>query len=180
MGHMRTPDPVKLICGFIFSDRDVLRRAVERLQVRLGAIDGHSEIFPFTHTDYYAHEMGPELSRLFVSFQRLIRCEQLPEIKILTNGLEENLALGSAGGLRRRINIDPGYLEASKLVLASTKNFSHRIYLGRGIYGEVTLQYRANRFDPLDWTYPDYQDPHLSDFLKRTRRAYMEQIRPAQ
>jgi len=177
MGRIRTPEPVKLICGFIFSDQNVLRQAVERLQVRLGAIDLHSEIFPFMHTDYYAREMGPELSRLFVSFQRLIRCEQLPEIKILTNGLEENLALNSAGGLRRRINIDPGYLETSKLVLASTKNFSHRIYLRRGIYGEVTLQYRANRFEPLDWTYPDYQDVHLFDFLKQARRAYMDQIR---
>lgn len=177
MGHMRTPDPVKLICGFIFSEQNVLRHAVERLQVRLGLIDLHSDIFPFTHTDYYSREMGSDLKRLFVSFQRLIRCEQLPEIKILTNGLEENLALDFAGGLRRRINIDPGYLEASKLVLASTKNFSHRIYLGRGIYGEVTLQYRANRFEPLDWTYPDYQDVHLSDFLKRARRTYMGQIR---
>jgi hypothetical protein len=177
MGQMRTPDPVKLICGFIFSDHDVLRQAVERLQVRLGPIDLHSEIFPFSHTTYYTREMGSGLSRLFVSFQRLIRCEQLPETKILTNGLEENLAGSSAGGLKRRINIDPGYLEASKLVLASTKNFSHRIYLGRGIYGEVTLLYRANRFDPLDWTYPDYRDPHLLDFLNRSRRTYMEQIR---
>ncbi len=177
MGRMHTPDPVKLVCGFIFHDQDILRYAVERLQVRLGSIDLHSEIFPFTHTDYYTREMGPELSRLFISFQRLIRCEQLPEIKILTNGLEENLALDAPGGLKRRINIDPGYLEASKLVLASTKNFSHRIYLGRGIYGEVTLRYRANRFEPLDWTYPDYQDHHLSDFLKQARRTYMGQIR---
>jgi hypothetical protein len=176
MGTMRTPASVKLICGCIFSTQDVLQHAVERLQVRLGRIDLHSDIFPFIHTDYYSQEMGSDLSRLFVAFQRLIRCEQLPEIKILTNGLEENLALTSAGRLKRRINIDPGYLEASKLVLASTKNFSHRIYLGRGIYGEVTLQYRANRFEPLPWTYPDYRELHVIDFLKRARRAYMEQI----
>jgi hypothetical protein len=177
MGRIHTSDPVKLICGFIFCDQDILRLAVERLQVRLGVIDLYSEIFPFIHTDYYTREMGSGLSRLFVAFRRLIRCEQLPEIKILTNGLEENLALDSAKGLRRRINIDPGYLEASKLVLASTKNFSHRIYLGRGIYGEVTLRYRANRFEPLDWTYPDYQDIHLLDFLKQARRLYMDRIR---
>jgi len=177
MGRMHTPDPVKLICGFIFANQNVLQQAVERLQVRLGNIDAHSEIFPFTHSSYYRQEMGPDLGRLFVAFERLIRCEQLPEIKILSNGLEENLAVSSAGRLKRRINIDPGYLEASKLVLASTKNFSHRIYLGRGIYGEVTLQYRADRFHPLPWTYPDYQDPQVLDFLKRTRRAYMKRIR---
>jgi hypothetical protein len=177
MGTIKTSASVKLICGFIFCDQDVLQYAVERLQVRLGPIDVHSDIFPFTHTDYYSREMGSRLNRLFVAFQRLIRCEQLPEIKILTNGLEENLALSSARGLKRRINIDPGYLEASKLVLASTKNFSHRIYLGRGIYGEVTLQYRANNFQPLPWTYPDYQDPLVFDFLKRTRRTYLGQTR---
>jgi hypothetical protein len=176
MGRIRTPDAVKVICGFIFSGQTVLQHAVERLQVRLGVIDVFSEIFPFTHTDYYDGEMGSDLGRVFVAFERLIRCEQLPEIKILTNGLEENLAINSAGRLKRRINIDPGYLEASKLVLASTKNFSHRIYLGRGIYGEVTLQYRGSRFEPLPWTYPDYQDPHVLDFLKRARRTYMGQM----
>jgi hypothetical protein len=177
MGQIRTPDPVKLICGFIFADQDVLQQAVERLQVRLGNIDQHSEIFPFTHTSYYRQEMGVELGRLFVAFERLIRCEQLPEIKILTNGLEENLARQTVSGKKRRINIDPGYLEASKLILASTKNFSHRVYLGRGIYAEVTLQYRGNNFEPLPWTYPDYQDIKVLDFLRRARRTYLGQVR---
>lgn len=176
MGQIHTPDPVKLICGFIFSGQTVLQHALARLQVRLGPVDVHSDVFPFTHTDYYLSEMGSDLGRVFVSFERLIRCEQLPEIKILTNGLEENLALDSSGCLRRRINIDPGYLEASKLVLASTKNFSHRIHVGRSIYAEVTLQYRANKFEPLPWTYPDYQDPRVLDFLLRVRRVYMGQI----
>jgi hypothetical protein len=177
MGQMRTPEPVKLICGFIFGEQEILRQAVERLQVRLSPVDLHSEIFPFTHTNYYEEEMGSGLSRVFVAFQRLIRCEQLPEIKILTNGLEENLAISCAGALKRRINIDPGYLETSKLVLASTKNFSHRIYLGRGIYAEVTLQYRNHRFESLPWTYPDYQDARVLEFLRRAREAYMGQIR---
>jgi len=177
MGQIKTPDPVKLVCGFIFVDQDVLQQAVERLQVRLGSIDLHSEIFPFTHTSYYRQEMGADLGRLFVAFERPIRCEQLPEIKILTNGLEENLARQTVAGKRRRINIDPGYLEASKLILASTKNFSHRVYLGRGIYAEVTLQYRGNNFEPLPWTYPDYQDVKVLDFLRRARRTYMEQVR---
>ncbi len=176
MGQMRSPESVKLICGFIFASQDVLQHAVQRLQVRLGSVDVYSEIFPFTHTDYYRREMGPNLERLFLAFSRLVRCEQLPEIKILTNGLEENLSLTEGGQKRRRVNIDPGYLEASKLVLASTKNFSHRIYLGRGIYGEVTLQYRGNQFEPLPWTYPDYQDHRLLDFLRRARQVYMNQV----
>lgn len=176
MGKISTPLPVKLICGIIFSGQEVLQHAIERLQVRLGSIDVHSEIFPFTHTDYYRKEMGKDLGRVFVAFERLIRCEQLPEIKILTNGLEKSLALNSAGKLKRRINIDPGYLEASKLVLASTKNFSHRIYLQKGIHAEVTLQYRQNRFQPLTWTYPDYQDPRVLKFLREVRRVYMGQV----
>ena len=160
----------------IFTGQDVLQHAAQRLQVRLGSIDIYSEIFPFTHTEYYHSEMGSNLKRVFVAFSRLVRCEQLPEVKILTNGLEENLALEVAGQLRRRINIDPGYLEASKLVLASTKNFSHRIYLKRGIYAEVTLQYRHNSFEALPWTYPDYQDPRVLKFLRRVRRVYMKQV----
>ena len=176
MGQIHTPDPVKLICGLIFSGQDVLQQALERLQVRLGVIDVHSKVFPFTHTDYYHREMGADLERMFVSFQRLFRCEQLAEVKAFTNGLEENLSQINQGQKKRRANIDPGYLEASKLVLASTKNFSHRIYLGRGVFAEVTLQYRANRFQSLPWTYPDYQDPRVVDFLLLARRIYMEQI----
>lgn len=176
MGKVHTPLPVKLICGMIFTGQDVLQHAAQRLQVRLGSIDIHSEIFPFTHTDYYSSEMGQNLKRVFVAFSQLIRCEQIPEIKILANGLEENLALEVKGQLRRRINIDPGYLEASKLVLVSTKNFSHRIYLKRGIYAEVTLQYCHNRFESLPWTYPDYQDPRVLKFLGQARRVYMKQL----
>jgi len=180
LGKVHTPLPVKLICGMIFTGQDVLQHAAQRLQVRLGSIDIYSEIFPFTHTAYYNREMGSDLKRVFVAFAQLVRCERLSEVKILTNGLEENLALEVSGQLRRRINIDPGYLEASKLVLASTKNFSHRIYLKRGIYAEVALQYRNNRFEPLPWTYPDYQDPKVVKFLRRVRKVYMEQVRQEQ
>lgn len=170
---------MKLICGFIFSSPEVIQQAVQRLQVQLGPIDIQSEMFLFSHTEYYQREMGKSLGRLFLSFARLIRRERLAEIKLLTNGLEENLSHVLKGKSRRQINIDPGYLEASKLVLASTKNFSHRIYLSRGIYAEVTLQYRQNRFQPLPWTYPDYQTPQVLSFLLRARQVYMKQISEA-
>ena len=176
MGMIKTPSRVKLITGFIFTSQHVLQQAVERMQVRLGPVDVYSEIFPFTHTDYYGREMGEGLGRVFVAFVRLIRPEQLPEVKILTNGLEAYLSPQIEGQKRRRINIDPGYIEASKLVLASTKNFSHRIYLGRGIYAEVTLQYRHNRFEPFPWTYPDYQTAQAISFLQRARQVYMKQV----
>ena len=176
MGTIKTPLRVKLISGLIFAGQHVLQQAMERLQVRLGPVDVYSEIFPFTHTDYYGQEMGEGLERVFVAFVRLIRPEQLPEVKILTNGLEAYLSPQKEGRKRRRINIDPGYIETSKLVLASTKNFSHRIYLGRGIYAEVTLQYRHNRFEPFPWTYPDYQTPQATSFLQRARQVYMKQV----
>ena len=167
---------MKLICGFIFSGPEVIQQAVQRLQVQLGPIDVQSEIFLFSHTEYYRKEMGEGLGRMFVAFSRLIRRERLAEMKLLTNGLEENLSQEIKSLKRRRINIDPGYLEASKLVLASTKNFSHRIYLGRGIYAEVTLQYRQNRFQALPWTYPDYQTHQVLSFLQRARQVYMRQV----
>jgi len=177
LGKIRTPSQVKLICGLIFSDTAILQQVLDRLEDKFGPVDVQSEVFPFTHTDYYRKEMGKGLGRKFVAFSRLIRQEQLPEVKLFTNGLEENLSVEIEGQKRRRVNIDPGYLEASKLVLVSTKNFSHRIYLRGGIYAEVALQYREKGFQPLPWTYPDYLTPQVLDFLRRVRMIYMGQVR---
>ena len=117
--------------------------------------------------------MGPLLKRTFVAFERLVGAETLPAIKIKTHAIEERLA---ASG-RRRVNIDPGYVSLGKLVLATTKNHSHRIYAGRGIYEEVTLVFRDGSFTGLSHTYPDYrQETHLEVF-NAVRRLYAQQIR---
>jgi len=169
MGEIKIAHPVKLIIGEIFHNEELASLAERELVKTLGDIDLASKTVPFDLTDYYSGEMGNNLSRRWVSFDRLIQPNSLAEIKNLTNKIEAHIA----GGNKRVVNIDPGYIAAPNLVLASTKNFAHRIYLSKGIYAELALIYRNNGFDSLPWTYPDYKLNDALDFFKRVRDIYL-------
>ncbi len=174
MGKTTQPLPAKLICGIITNKEELFSSAEKILIKKFGCLDSTSQVFDFNLTDYYREEMGEPLKRKFFSFVRLIPAEKLPEIKIYTNALEKKL---SAHSSKRDINIDPGYISLSKLVLATTKNFAHRIYSGKGIFNEVTLYYKDNGFCPGPWTYPDYKtEPHIA-FFNKIRKIYYEQIK---
>lgn len=169
--------PVKLICGLIYREIDILREATEVMIENFGPIDNESDVFDFDHTDYYRDEMGDKLTRKFISFEKLIQPDRLAEMKIRANQIETRFARRNNGSSGRSLNIDPGYIELSKLVLASTKNFSHRIYLDRGIYAEVTLIRKGDSFIELPWTYPDYLNPVTLEFLENVRNTYKTQLR---
>jgi len=141
-----------------------------------GAVDHVSPIWPFDFTTYYAEEFGDNLLRQFISFSELVDPSTLPEIKLLTNGMEQSFAVQG----NRQLNLDPGYIDLSKLVLATTKNHQHRIYLAHGIYGEVTLRFTRNSFRPWEWTYPDYRTDHYIQFFNQVRQTYLEQLRKIQ
>jgi len=159
-------------------DSDLLRRAAQLLARRFGTIDLRSDLWPFDHTDYYADEMGSGLQRQFVSFERLIQPDALAEIKHETNALEATMAEECiALNLPRPVNLDPGYVHPSKLVLASTKDSAHRVAIGAKMYAEVTLQYAHGRWRPLPWTYPDYRSPDYHAFFDRVRTRLLEQWR---
>jgi hypothetical protein len=149
----------------------MLKMACDRLAEQWGPISSRTDPFPFDHTTYYQAEMGVHLSKLFCAFSRLIDPQQLVEFKLATNRIEEETAVEG----RRRINLDPGYLEAAKLVLATTKNFSHRIYLGQGIYGDVQLFWRDGRFQGNPWTYADYLESESLRFFTTLRQDYMKE-----
>ena len=166
------PQAVKLFAGLLFTSLDFLSQAKERLVKEFGLADKESEILDFTFTGYYDEEMGAGIKRQFVSFTRLILPEQLPAIKLLTNEIEQDLALKG----KRQVNIDPGYLSLAKVVLATTKDYSHRLYLGQGIYGEVTLTYAKGKFNPFPWTYPDYQTQAYRQFFEEIREIYKKQL----
>lgn len=172
MGSIRKPRLVKLIIGFIFKDETVLRKAESILKRHFGEVDFESKVLPFIHTDYYEKEFGTGLSRKFIVFKRLIPPETLARIKIFTNKIEEKYSRESS----RVINIDPGYVDLAKLVLASTKDFAHRIYLGSGIYAEVTLSYHDKAFNAKEWTYPDYKTPEYLKIFESIRESYSKQI----
>lgn len=168
MGKIQDVAPVKLICGLIYRDSETYEVVLERLEKMYGPVEFESEHSDFSHTDYYADEMGTGLSRTFISFVDPIQPDRLNAIKLATNALEDEFTNDSGG---RRINVDPGYVTLANLVLASTKDYSHRIYLNNGIYAEITLVFEDKSFRPLNWTYPDYQTESTISFLLRVRES---------
>jgi hypothetical protein len=173
MSTPSAPKPAKLIIGVMMKDEALLAETAADLEDRYGPADRISPWLSFDFTDYYEKEMGGPLKRRLISFQRLIGQEVLPEVKLATNEIEKRL---SAGG-RRRVNIDPGYLTLERFVLATGKNFTHRIYLGRGIYADLTLLFTGGRFVSLEWTYPDYASDPIRTFLTETRERYRLDLR---
>lgn len=171
MGEIRPPEAAKLVVGILASDPALVSRVESEFVERFGRSDESTDLLPFRFTDYYAHEMGPNLVRKFLAFERLIDPAEIATIKRWTNAIESR----ASGPAKRPINLDPGYVTLSKLVLASTKNYSHRIYLGDGIYAEITLAWSQGAFTPKDWTYPDYRTAEYLEFFNRVRRRLHEQ-----
>ncbi|MFQ5805066.1 MAG: DUF4416 family protein [Phycisphaerae bacterium] len=176
MARPRTPQPVKLICGLLSGDIDLLKRARQLLVRRLGPVDLESDIWSFDQTDYYEEEMGPDLKRLFLGFERLSHPDALPGIKHETNAIEDQLAEQCAAlEIARPVNLDPGYVDLGKLVLATTKDRSHRIYIGQQMYAEVTLHFTGGRWQSWPWTYPDYRRAEYHEFFVLVRERLRAQ-----
>ncbi len=176
MSTPHPPAPAKLVIGLFMKETPLIRPLTEMLVSRFGPLDLVSAWFDFDFTGYYAAEMDGPLYRRMLTFRNLIAQETLSEIKTVTNGIE---ALFVENG-RRRVNIDPGYMLLERFVLASGKNFAHRIYIGRGIYADLTLIYTRGDFQPLAWTYPDYADPHMIRHLTQIRRRYAVDLKATQ
>jgi len=176
VGEAKRPDPVSLVAAIFSARREWFGDVEERLTELYGPVALRSEVFAFDHTDYYAASMGTDLHKVLVAFEDLIDPVALAAVKHETNSLEADLARRSVDGPTRPVNVDPGYVSASKFVLATTKDCSHRVYLGRGIFAEVTLHYTRGDFVPWPWTYPDYHDRVCRDFLVRVRRWYLARL----
>ncbi len=168
------PEKVKLITSLFSPQKDLIDQVIQEMESIFGPIDWKSRDLFFDRTKYYAREMGWPLYRRFISFEDLIRPEDLIEVKLKTNRIEKQYM---AEEEKRRINIDPGYIALERLILATGKNYTHRIYLGKGIYADLTLIYQRGTFQPLDWTYRDYSDPEMIDCFNRLRESYKNQIR---
>jgi len=168
LGKIRKYNPVKLIIGFIYKDEAIFIKARNKLSRKFGRIDFESAEIDFNYTDYYAAEMGAGLKRKFISFHKLIPMQDLYRVKLYTNRLEEKLSISKL----RQLNLDPGYLDSAKLVLASTKDYAHRIFLRKGIFAEITLSFRENSFSGNDWTYPDYRSQEYIAIFNQIRNLY--------
>lgn len=173
MSEPRPPWPVKPVVSLITVRRDAAWRGLFLLAEYLGPPDMVGPWWPFQHSDYYIPEMGAGLERCLASFLHLANPEFLPDWKHYTNRLERALSLGG----RRLVNMDIGYVSRERLVLASGKNYRHRLSLGQGIYGEATLMVEGGRLAPLPWTYPDYAGEPMLGLAERVRQKYLWQLR---
>lgn len=164
------PWPARLVVGAFSADREIFFETLTAMVDVFGPPDAASPWFSFHHTDYYSREMGGALERRLVSFKRLVDQGDLADIKIAANQLEDGWR-NPAGG--RLINLDPGILTPERFVLATGKNYIHRIYLTKGIYADLTLVYRQGGYEPLSWTYPDYAEDGIRGFLLQLRSGLL-------
>ena len=176
MGDIRQFNSVKLFIGVLVSHAKLIPEVEQRLTNAYGPIDHRSAVIPFDFTDYYEPEMGDIIDRILFSFERLIEADRLAEIKRQTNKFEQELAPLYTSA-KRPVNLDPGYIEQAKVILASTKNFYHRLHLSSGIFGEVTMHFKNNRYQFFPWTYADYQSKEYQEFFLRIRHIYRAQLR---
>ncbi len=177
MWTLKKPDPVKLIIGILASNEKMLTAAVEMIKAKFGKCDLESPTWPFTHTKYYEKETVTEILKKFITVEKLTAPDKIAEIKLKTNKMEVKLAKMANTGLSRPVNLDPGYIEPSKLVLASTKNFAHRIYIGKKIWAEVTLVYNKGKWIPFEYTFPDHKEERYHDFFSQVREKVVSQIK---
>ncbi len=170
MSTPRPPDPAKLVMSVFMKDKTLFAQVFARLEAIGGPVDLLSRWLDFDFTDYYHREMGIPLYRRILAFKPLIDQTDLASIKLASNDIEQLFVVNG----KRRINIDPGYLLSSRFVLATGKDYSHRIYIGDNIYADLTLMYNTRQgFISLDWTYPDYGGPEITGFLEKVRDKYL-------
>ncbi len=176
MGVLSRQKPVKLIASIIFKEEKRREYAEKRLERIYGALEPLEKILPFDKTDYYYEEFGRPLKRKLVCFKRLLGTEKIPSVKLVANKIENSCLVNG----KRVINIDPGYITEAKLVLLTTKDYSHRVYLGRRVFAESTLHFRDGTFRSWPWTYPDYASQELISYFNEVRKLYTEDIRECQ
>ena len=171
MSKIHPPEHGKLIVALLFSNPTIQMRTWHELTLCFGPLDLLTEPKPFTYSRYYEREMGQGLKRQIGSFKKLTDPGRLADIKLLTNELEDEMRIEGA----RQVNIDPGLLEEHRLVLATTKNAAHRVYLKNGIYADLTLVFERGSYRPLPWTYPDYREATTIHFLVALRSKLLYQ-----
>ncbi len=173
MSEPKNPLPCKLFSGIFSTDLNLLNEVKEELKKSLGKIDFESEIFDFNFTSYYEKEMGKNIKRIFYSFKDLIDPSEIVEIKYKTWEIEKKFTLEG----KRRINIDPGYMDYFKVVLASFKEGGYKIYLGRGVYADITLWYEKGKFRPLLTSFPDFKENLYERTFLKIREIYKRNLK---
>jgi hypothetical protein len=177
MGILMPPAPVLLFCAIYGNKSNSLAWAREKLVAQWGALALTSPELPFTETSYYEASMGRDLRKQLLAFAELQPPEALPSWKLESNHLEAEYQAMGEHEVARAVNIDPGYVTLAKLVLATTKDRDHRLYIGQGIFAEVTLHFKHGRWQHDRWTYADYQRPEYHEFLNQCREFLKRKLK---
>jgi hypothetical protein len=173
MASTLPPPAVKYFIAVLFKDKDALEKTRPEFIQRWGAIDFEGTDHLFDVTGYYGPEMGAPLYRRLLAFEKLAEPTLLVDMKLACNEIEDQL---SAGG-KRTVNCDAGYLDHNKVVLASAKEAGQKIYLDKGIYADLAGRYKAGKYQPFEWSFPDFKDGRYDKELLEIRKKYMEQVR---
>lgn len=173
MSIPQSPKPAKLVIGLFMKEKSLIVPVTTELVEKIGPIDMVSSWLPFNYTSYYEPEMGSPLFRRVLAFKSLVKQSALPEIKIITNKIEKKYSKNN----KRLVNIDPGYMLHERFVLATGKNYTHRIYIGMGIFADLTLIYQKGSFRKLPWTYPDYAEKNMLTYLGMVRNKYVVDLK---
>lgn len=173
MSTLYQPQKAQFFISCLFCNSEALSVAHLTLQEVFENVQPFGEVMPFDKTVYYNEEMGHPIYRQIFSLSPLLSPEALVGIKLTTNSLERRWAFQG----KRKFNLDPGYLDAAKLLLATGKNFAHRIYLEAGVFADLTLVYQRGEFQKLPWTYPDYASTEMRQLFKQLRQDYMMKLR---
>lgn len=168
MAEVSAVEPVMYFVAVLYREEDAYASARQHLVERWGELAFEGPSHPFDVTDFYAPEMGAGLVRRLIAFADLKPPDFLPDAKHGCNELEKSLALGAS----RRVNLDIGYLDHNKIVLASVKAAGQKIYLGAGVYADLVGRYKSGRYQPFEWTFPDFRDGRYDDDLVKIRQLY--------
>ncbi|HEY3278540.1 MAG TPA: DUF4416 family protein [Syntrophorhabdaceae bacterium] len=174
MGNPHIPKSVKYFASLMFATEISLHKAEGELVSYIGKIEQTTGLIPFIHSTYYDKEMGGNIMRVFLLFEPLLHRDLLPEIKLQTNEIERQLKVQG----KRTVNIDPGYIALEHIILATTKGYSHRVYLSKGIYADLTLMFQNGTYRPLEWTYPDYREKETIFIMNQWREIYKGMLKP--
>ena len=167
------PIPVKLFCGVLYSDEQLLNDSRLLLVEKYGEIDYQGDQFNFEISEYYRPEMGWPIYRRFWAFETLINPNEIARVKIECNEIEDQLTVAG----NRKVNLDPGYMDYDKIVLASAKYNGQKIYLDYGIYADLTLRYEKGEYYPYSWSFPDFKEGQYNQTFLRIREIYKVQLK---
>lgn len=173
MAQPQMPQPVKYFVAVLFGEPAVLPLTFEKVEAHFGPIDYQSKDYPFDQTDYYQKEMGQHLCRRLVTFTNLLSPAEVAAAKLHCNTIEDELQIDG----KRQVNLDIGYLDHNKIILASAKGLSQKIYLDQGIYADLVARYSHGRYQPFEWTFPDFKEGRYDVDLAIIRQRYLEQLK---